>query len=123
MWEDLAPVTDGVMLDLKALDGDRHRELTGESNDAVLASIEQLSAMRLLYEVRLLLAPGRNDSDAELKATAQWLLGVDPGMRVKINAFRPHGVRAPARDWPEAGADDMARYRSTLIAEGIVTVL
>jgi pyruvate formate lyase activating enzyme len=75
--------------------------------------------MGLLYEVRLLLAPGRNDSDDELRSAARWLLGVDPGMRITINSFMTHGVRPVARRWPEAGDEDRERYRAILIDAGV----
>ena len=88
VWDQLASVTDGVMLDLKSLDNNHHRDLTGSSNESVLESIKYLSALGILYEVRLLLIPGHNDSDEQLINTAVWLKGVDPSMRIKINAFK-----------------------------------
>lgn len=119
IWQLLSPVTDGVMLDLKVFNNERHLELTGETNVMVLASITYLAKKGLLYEVRLLLVPGQNDSDEELQITARWLLGVDPHMRIKINSFSRHGVRALARQWPEVSPDDLARYRSTLLNQGV----
>ncbi|NLT53551.1 MAG: radical SAM protein [Actinomycetales bacterium] len=119
VWELLAPVTDGVMVDLKALDDEMHVVLTGTSNTRVLASITSLAARGLLYEVRLLLVPGLNDSDEVLDRTASWLLGVDPDLRVRINAFRRDGVRPCARDLLEPRAEDLDRYRSVLSAAGI----
>ncbi len=111
VWDQLASVTDGVMLDLKSLDNKHHRELTGSSNESVLESIKYLSALGILYEVRLLLIPGHNDSDEQLINTLVWLKGVDPLMRIKINAFKTHGVRAAASHWPEVNDDDMNRYK------------
>jgi pyruvate-formate lyase-activating enzyme len=119
VWDALAPVTDGVMLDLKALDDGLHRELTGKSNDLVLASIRHLAGMGLLYETRLMLVPDVNDSDEQLHATATWLLDVDPEMRVKINHFHAHGTRAAARDWREADDERKNRNRSALLAAGV----
>ena len=71
VWDQLASVTDGVMLDLKSLDNKHHRELTGSSNESVLESIKYLSALGILYEVRLLLIPGHNDSDEQLIPTLE----------------------------------------------------
>lgn len=103
VWDQLLPVTDGVMADLKALDPDVHRALTGADNESVLASIRHLAGHHKLYEVRLLLVPGVNDSAEQLRRTADWLLSVDPGVRIKVIAFRRHGARAAAaRHWPEA---------------------
>jgi pyruvate formate lyase activating enzyme len=123
VWRTLAPVTDGVMVDLKVLDAQRHLELTGEPNQPVLDSIVLLASLGLLYEVRLLLVPGQNDSDDELARTARWLRDVDPGIRVKLNSFMVHGVRPPAREWPEATSEDLARYRAALLSEGLVRVV
>ena len=111
VWDQLAPFTDGVMLDLKALDEAKHIELTGNSNTVVLDSIKYLDSIRKLYEVRLLLVPGQNDSDKELIDIAVLLRGINPEMRIKINAFKTHGVRALARQWPEVSDADLARYR------------
>lgn len=114
VWDQLATVTDGVMLDLKALDEQRHIELTGNTNSVVLDSIRHLQKLGKLYEVRLLLIPGFNDSDQQLIDTAVWLRNIDPAMRIKINAFKTHGVRAAARSWPEVCDDDMSRYTAII---------
>jgi len=119
VWDSLAPVTDGVMVDLKALDPALHLELTGQPNALVLDSIRHLASLGLLYETRLMLVPDVNDTDAQLRDTAQWLLGVDPEMRVKINHFHAHGTRAAARDWPEADEARRERHRNTLLAAGV----
>lgn len=114
VWSSLAQVTDGVMLDLKALDDERHIELTGSSNSVVLNSIQQLSSLGILHEVRLLLVPGQNDSDEQLIKTAIWLKSVDPAMRIKINTFKTHGVRSSAKQWPEVNERDLARYKAII---------
>jgi pyruvate-formate lyase-activating enzyme len=119
VWALLAPVTDGVMLDLKALDDEMHVVLTGHSNARVLAGIRDLAARGLLHEVRLLLVPGLNDADAVLRRTARWLLDVDPDVRVRVNAFRKEGTRPCARDLMEPRPEDLARYRDVLTAAGI----
>jgi pyruvate formate lyase activating enzyme len=93
VWDDLAPVVDGVMVDLKCLDGEIHRQMTGQPNDLVLASIEHLAGLSLLHETRLLLLAGVNDDDSLLLRTAEWLAAVDPAMRLKLIGFRSHGAR------------------------------
>ncbi len=92
-WDDLAPVLDGAMIDLKCLDPVIHREMTGQPNDRVLASIRHLHHLGLLYEVRLLTIAGVNDDPDLLLQTAHWLAAIDPTMRVKLIGFRAHGAR------------------------------
>lgn len=119
VWRSLLPVTDGVMLDLKALDPAVHRSLTGSDNDRVLSSIRQVAASGKLYEVRLLLVPGTNDDPATLRATTRWLLDIDPDIRVKVIGFRRHGVRAAAQHWPEPGPRRLEQYREQLLGLGV----
>jgi pyruvate-formate lyase-activating enzyme len=101
------------------LDPDLHVRLTGRRNDRVLASIRHLAALGQLYEVRLLLIPGVNDDDRTLATTAQWLCDVDPSIRVKVIGFRRHGVRAPARHWPEATPEHVTGWARCLARAGI----
>lgn len=122
VWDDLLPVLDQAMVDLKALDGDLHIRLTGRRNDRVLASIRHLAAHGKLYEVRLLLIPGVNDDDRTLAATAQWLREVDAGIRVKVIGFRRHGVRASARRWSEATPELAAGWADRLADAGLTAI-
>jgi pyruvate-formate lyase-activating enzyme len=122
VWDELMPVLDQAMIDLKALDSDLHVRLTGRPNDRVLAAIRHLATYGKLYEVRLLLIPGVNDDDRALATTAAWLRGVDAGVRIKVLGFRRHGVRAPGRRWPEATPEQVAGWADRLTAAGIRTV-
>ena len=112
VWDQLAPVLDGAMVDLKCVDDDMHRTLTGRGNERVLASIRRLRELDLLYEVRLLLVGGFNDDPMRVLRTAAWLAEVDPSMRVKVIGFRRHGtrphdppMREPCRDQLDVAAE------------------
>jgi pyruvate formate lyase activating enzyme len=119
VWRDLLPVTDGAMLDLKALDPELHRWLTGEDNGPVLDAIRQVSVAGKLYETRLLLLPGVNDDPSTLSRTVEWLLDIDATMRIKVIGFRTHGVRSPARHCREPDAERRARYETQLVTLGV----
>ncbi len=110
VWDLLLPVTDGVMLDVKALDLATHVELTGSSNAQVLASLDRLQAAHRLTEVRLLVVPGHNDSEDLLRRTGTYLAEHAPGVPVKVIGFRPHGVRAAAREIPAPTEAERAAY-------------
>jgi pyruvate formate lyase activating enzyme len=118
-WDLLLPVTDGAMVDLKAFDPEVHQLLTGSDNDEVLMSIRHLASVGKLYEVRLLLVPGVNDAAEDLRRTADWLLSVDPAMRIKVIGFRRHGVRASARQWPEATTECRQEWQHILEDAGV----
>ncbi|MDJ0953229.1 MAG: YjjW family glycine radical enzyme activase [Acidimicrobiia bacterium] len=123
VWDRLLPVMDGAMIDLKALDPDTHREMTGSGNELVLETIRYLAEWDRLYEVRLLMVPGKNDSPEAVAATARWLYDVDPAMRVKLIGFRQHGVRPQFADIPEADPDHMAELADILRTTGFADLL
>jgi pyruvate-formate lyase-activating enzyme len=123
VWEALLPWLDAAMIDLKALDPDVHHYLTGADNDRVLASIVQLADLDRLYEVRLLLVPGINDTDAQLRRTARWLLRVDPAMRVKVIGFRQHGTRRIAAAFADMTPEQLDHARFVLEDHGLRDVV
>jgi pyruvate formate lyase activating enzyme len=123
VWDELLPVTDGFMVDLKALDPVVHERLTGRPNALVLDSIRHLHEAGRLAEVRLLLVPGFNESDGQLARTAAWLADLDPHLRVVVIGFRRHGVRPAWAHLPEAGPELLAHAADLLGASGLCNVL
>lgn len=123
VWDALVPVTDGFMVDLKALDPEVHRRLTGRGNELVLDSIRHLHERGRLAEVRLLLVPGFNTGDDQLERTAAWLADLDPAVRTVVIGFRRHGVRPQWAGIPEAGPDLLEHARGVLERGGLQQVV
>jgi YjjW family glycine radical enzyme activase len=115
-WTSLLLTMDGAMIDLKCLDPQIHRAITGQPNDQVLDSIRYLDAVDRLYEVRLLMLPGINDDTALLTRTALWLADIDPLMRVKLIGFRQHGARPSTRHLVEPTPAQMFMYHDIFAA-------
>ncbi len=61
----LLAVTDLVMLDIKHIDDSRHRELTGHSNENILAFADFISAQGVPLWIRQVIVPGWTDDPAE----------------------------------------------------------
>ena len=120
-WEKLLPVTDGVMLDIKAFDAARHRDLTGNSNDRSLQSARLVNAAGKLHELRFLLVPGQTDGADEIDSLVEFAAALGQDVPVRLNAFQHHGVRGEALDWykmSEAGVNGVAgRLREAGIEE------
>jgi pyruvate formate lyase activating enzyme len=119
VWDRLLPVMDGAMIDLKALDPLTHAEITGIGNEAVLDSIRHLADWQRLYEVRLLMIPGKNDSPAIVEKTARWLYDVDPAMRIKLIGFQRQGVRPPFVEMLESEAAHLETLSEIIQGVGI----
>jgi pyruvate formate lyase activating enzyme len=110
-WENVLPVTDGVMLDIKGFDNPTHQSLTGMQNVKSLESARLLKTAEKLYELRFLLVPGKTDSDAELESLIRFAQELGADTRVRLNAFQHHGVKGEALGWEkmsEAGVDKVA---------------
>ncbi len=119
VWDRLLPVTDGAMIDLKALDPETHIDMTGADNRPVLESIRYLAEWQRLYEVRLLMVPGKNDSPGMVEKTARWLYDVDPSMRIKLIGFRQNGVRPQYAHIPEADPRHLEELSEIIRGVGI----
>lgn len=71
-WGNLAPLLDHldlVYMDLKHMDGSRHREWTGASNDTILDNIRK-TAQRKQVILRIPVIPGFNDDEANISKSA-----------------------------------------------------
>lgn len=117
-WDRLLPVMDGAIVTLRALDPDTHIEITGETNMRVLDSIRYLAEWDRLWEVRLLVIPGKNDDPVEIERTAAWLHDVDPTMRIKLVGFRNPGVRSQFASLPSASREQIAGLADIIRAVG-----
>lgn len=69
----LLDVTDLVMLDIKQVNRDRHKELTGKYNDGILSFAKHLSDKGKKMWVRFVCVPGITDSDDELVRYGRFL--------------------------------------------------
>lgn len=75
-WEqagDVLSVTDLAMVDIKMMDGSRHAEWTGASNEQVLANTRRLSEKPQRLIVRTPVVPGVNDTPEEIAAVAEFI--------------------------------------------------
>ena len=68
--ERLLPFVDLWLYDIKAVDDALHRELTGVSNERILANVRELHRRGVALLLRLPLVPGYNDRDEQLQALA-----------------------------------------------------
>ncbi len=121
-WENVLPVTDGVMLDVKSFDNPTHQALTGKQNAQSLASARLLNAAGKLHELRFLLIPGKTDNDAELDGLIGFVKELGEDTRVRLIAFQHHGVRGDALGWEKMSEAGIDRAAERLRAAGIDNV-
>ena len=67
-FQKLMDVTDLFILDMKEMDPERHKALTGQDNRNILAFARYLSAHKKPMWIRHVLVPGLTDSRESLEA-------------------------------------------------------
>src|SRR5207244_1316719 len=84
----LRPWGDLYKVDLKGFDDKHYRKLGGVLA-TVLETIQRLHHMGFWLEVVTLIVPGFNDTDAELRDIARFLVSVSPDIPWHVTAFHP----------------------------------
>ena len=87
-FERVLPFASMFLYDIKALDAQVHRRLTGADNGLILDNLDRLLAAGARVWVRVPCVPGGNDG--ELEAIAEWL-AIRPVERVELLAYHRLG--------------------------------
>ena len=85
----LAPVLDGINIDLKSFRESFYQDICGATLQPVLDNICFFRAQGVWVEVTTLVVPGLNDSDEELHDIASFLAATDPDIAWHVSGFRP----------------------------------
>lgn len=73
------PYIDGMFMDIKHIDSARHRELTGQGNEAVLANIRRIAAFGVPLTARTPVIPGYTDSIDNIAGISEFVAAT-PGI-------------------------------------------
>ncbi|MBT3182455.1 MAG: AmmeMemoRadiSam system radical SAM enzyme [Deltaproteobacteria bacterium] len=84
------PYLDAANVDLKAFRKDTYRKVIKAQLDGVLDSIKYMKQLGVWVEVTTLIVPGMNDSEAELKDIANFLVETGRDIPWHISRFVPH---------------------------------
>ena len=122
----LCKATDLVMLDIKHIDDEAHRKLTGHSNRNILAFARFLCEQGVTLWVRHVVVPGLTDDEAALRRLGNFLgglknlkaLDVLPYHTMGKAKYERLGIPYPLGDTPPADKALAARARDIII-EGI----
>lgn len=122
--ESVAAVTDLFLIDLKAVNPDLHRRLTGADNHHVLENIRKLNHMGHDMWIRIPLASGFNAVPDELRAMADFLKGLRSVRKVDLFPVLNHAQdKYRALDMPgerfneDIDGTEMARQALKIMGE------
>ena len=109
---------DAANVDLKGFTDEFYVKLTGSRLAPVLDTLAYLEhETDVWYEITTLLIPGKNDSDAEIRAESQWIFReLGPDVPVHFTAFHPDFKMT---DLPPTPPATLKRARAIAIDEGL----
>lgn len=111
-----APVLHAANVDLKAFRDETYKKTCGARLQPVLDTIALMRKLGVWVEVTTLLIPGLNDSEAELRGIADFILAVNPGIPWHISRFYP---QYKMTDLPATPVESIRRAREIGMGAGL----
>ena len=121
--DEVLKYTDLVMLDIKHIDNDCHRELTGIGNRNILAFAEHIRDLGIPVWIRHVVVPNITDKYDELFALGEYLstltnlkaLDVLPYHDMAKPKYEELGIEYPLGDTPPLTKEEAIKARNTII--------
>ena len=78
---------DLFLYDIKVMDEEKHKKVTGVSNQRILSNLKELSHIGAMITVRIPVIPGFNDDDENMKRTGQFISSLKNIKQVDLLPF------------------------------------
>lgn len=122
-FDKLVSLTDLVMLDIKHIDPERHKALTGHDNKNILAFAEYLSKKGIPVWIRHVLVPGVTDDEHFLFELGRFIGGIKtlkaldvlPYHTMAKSKYQSLGIPYPLGDIPPASKEQAANARDVIM--------
>lgn len=122
--DELMKVTDLVLLDIKHIDREEHKKLTGHDNDNILAFAKYLDKKQIPLWVRHVIVPGLNDKEEYLVRLGEFLaelkslkaLDILPYHTMGRIKYEQLGLTYPLEGYESAGKEDAVRARNLILS-------
>jgi pyruvate-formate lyase-activating enzyme len=95
---------DEVILSIKAIDDDIHKDYTGRSNQKTLDNCNRIFRMGKKLQVETVLIPGYIDA-YEVERVARFVANIDPGIPLRIDAY----FSVSGCLWPDATNEEVEK--------------
>jgi pyruvate formate lyase activating enzyme len=82
--EPMLPYIDFFLWDIKHMDPEKHRELTGVSNKLILSNARSISEKNIPLYIRVPVIPGYNDSEENIRTTCEFAQGLSSVVEVNL---------------------------------------
>lgn len=93
--EELLPFVDLFLYDIKHMDSNEHKRLTGVPNEVILENLRKLDKTGKPIEIRIPIIPGYNDSEENIEAVSNFIKGLKSIKGVKLLPYHKLGLSKP----------------------------
>jgi len=121
--DSLLDVTDLVMLDIKHIDCEKHKKLTGFSNERIIAFAKYLEKRSIPTWIRTVIVPGVTDDEDDLRSLGKFIgslknvkaLDVLPYHTMGVEKYKELGIEYPLSGIPVAEKSAVANSKEYIM--------
>jgi pyruvate formate lyase activating enzyme len=98
LWERLErllPFVDIFLYDIKHMDSEEHKRLTGVPNEVILENLLKLDKAGKPIEIRIPIIPSYNDSEKNIEAVSNFIKGLKSIKGVRLLPYHKLGLSKP----------------------------
>ena len=122
--DELLKYTNLVLLDIKHIDDEEHKKLTGHSNKNILAFAKYLSDINKPMWVRHVIVPDLNDKEEYLSRLGEFIgtlknvhaLDILPYHNMAISKYENLGIEYPLKSTPPMTKEDAIKARDIILS-------
>ena len=91
-FSEALPFIDYMFFDLKHMDSEKHKELTGAGNEMILENLKAMQQFNIPCTIRTPVIPGINDSEQNIRATAEFIKDLPCVKEYELLPYHDFGV-------------------------------
>jgi pyruvate formate lyase activating enzyme len=122
---------DLVYYDLKHMDPEKHKEVTGVSNDLILKNVKLISDLEIPFVIRVPVIPGINDDEDNIRKTAEFVSTLKGVQQVNLLPYHLGGLGKhnnldrdyPMGDVPALIDEDLLGAKKIIESKGLKAVI
>jgi glycyl-radical enzyme activating protein family protein len=91
-FKEVLPYVDGMFMDIKHMDSEVHKALTGAGNELILENIRKIDAFGVPIIIRTPVIPGCNASEENIRQTAEFVKSLPGVKEYELLPYHQFGV-------------------------------
>lgn len=124
-FEELFPLIDLVLLDIKHIDSEKCKALTGRGNEQTKKFAARLAELKIPVWIRQVLVPGITDDENDLKKTREWIDSLGNAVKTEVLPYHTLGkikyeklgIPYPMGDVPVPTTEQIEKAKKILVGD------